>query len=174
MSTQRTVAAPSVSMAGMRRVSTRLREIRQAPRARKIVSTTGNSSGRIGHGHRDAGQQALFPDLRRAASGEGIDDDHNAAGRQPTMAKRADQPPRLLLQRRRLGLDLLQRLPNLAEFGAAARAHDLGDALARGDQSPGVHGWQIVAARPFELLRVRRRRLPHRDRFSGKERFVDG
>jgi hypothetical protein len=32
-------------MAGMRRVSTRLREMRQAPRARKMVRMTGNSSG---------------------------------------------------------------------------------------------------------------------------------
>ena len=46
LSTHKTVAAPSVSMAGMRRVSTRLRESRHAPRARKIVRITGNSSGR--------------------------------------------------------------------------------------------------------------------------------
>jgi hypothetical protein len=44
---QSTVAAPSVSMAGTRRVSTRLREMRHAPSARKTVSTTGNSSGTI-------------------------------------------------------------------------------------------------------------------------------
>ena len=90
----------------------------------------------------------------------------------PDHGERANQSPRLLLQRRRLGLDLLQGLPNLAEFGAPTRVHHLRDALARRNQSPGVYGWQIVAARPFEAFRVRRRRLPHRDRFSGKERFV--
>jgi hypothetical protein len=47
LSTQSTVAAPSVSMAGMRRVSTRSRAMRHAPSARKMVSTTGNSSGSI-------------------------------------------------------------------------------------------------------------------------------
>ena len=47
LSTHRTVAAPRVSTAGMRRVSTRLREMRQAPRARNTVSTTGNSSGSV-------------------------------------------------------------------------------------------------------------------------------
>ncbi len=71
LSTHSTVAAPSVSMAGMRRVSTLLREMRQAPRARKIVSTTGNSSGQRGHGHGDAGQQALLPDRPRRRRGSG-------------------------------------------------------------------------------------------------------
>ena len=71
-----------------------------------------------------------------------------------------------------LGLNLLQGLPNLAEFGTPTSAHYLRDALARGHQSSGVYGWQIVAAWPFEALRVRRRGLPDRDRFSGKERFV--
>ncbi len=47
LSTQRTVAAPSVSMAGTRRVSTWRCESRQAPSARKIVRTTGNSSGSV-------------------------------------------------------------------------------------------------------------------------------
>ena len=47
LSTHKTVAAPSVSIAGILRVSTRLREILQAPSARKTVSTTGSSSGRI-------------------------------------------------------------------------------------------------------------------------------
>jgi hypothetical protein len=45
LSTHSTVAEPSISMAGTRRVSTRLRDIRQAPNARKIVRTIGNSSG---------------------------------------------------------------------------------------------------------------------------------
>ena len=47
LSTQSTVAAPNISTAGIRRVSTRLRDNRHAPSARKIVSTTGNSSGRM-------------------------------------------------------------------------------------------------------------------------------
>ena len=47
LSTHSTVAAPSISIAGMRRVSTPCREMRQAPSARNTVSTTGNSSGRI-------------------------------------------------------------------------------------------------------------------------------
>ena len=45
LSTHSTVAAPSISSAGTRRVSTRRCPIRQAPRLRKIVSTTGSSSG---------------------------------------------------------------------------------------------------------------------------------
>ena len=69
-------------------------------------------------------------------------------------------------------MDLLQRLPNLAQFGIPARVHHLRDALTRRHQSPGEYGWQIVAAWPFELFRICRRRLAHRNRFSGKERFV--
>ena len=45
LSTHRVVTEPSVSTAGIRRVSTRLCERRHAPKARKTVSTTGNSSG---------------------------------------------------------------------------------------------------------------------------------
>ena len=47
LSVQSTVAAPSVSMAEARRVSTRMREIRQAPMTVNTVSTSGNSSGSI-------------------------------------------------------------------------------------------------------------------------------
>jgi hypothetical protein len=47
LSTHSTVAAPSISIAGMRRVSTPRREMRHAPRARNTVRTTGNSSGMI-------------------------------------------------------------------------------------------------------------------------------
>jgi hypothetical protein len=44
--------------------------------------------------------------------------------------------------------------------------------LARRHQRSGVYGWQIVAAWPFEAFRLRRRGLPHRHRFSGKQRLV--
>lgn len=47
LSVQRTVAEPSVSIAAVRRVSTRACEMRQAPMAMKIVNTMGNSSGSI-------------------------------------------------------------------------------------------------------------------------------
>ena len=47
LSTHKTVVAPSSSTAGMLRVSTFSRASRQAPRPRKMVSTTGNSSGRM-------------------------------------------------------------------------------------------------------------------------------
>jgi arginine exporter protein ArgO len=47
LSTASTVAAPIDSTAGIRRVKTPAREMRQAPIARKTVSTTGNSSGRM-------------------------------------------------------------------------------------------------------------------------------
>ena len=69
-------------------------------------------------------------------------------------------------------MDFLQCLSDLAQFGTPARAHDLCDALARCNQSPGVYRWQIVAARPVESFCVCRRRRPHRDRFTGKQRFV--
>lgn len=45
LSTQTTVAEPSVSITGGRRVSTWRCDMRHAPSARKTVSTTGNSSG---------------------------------------------------------------------------------------------------------------------------------
>jgi len=45
LSEHSTVAAPSISMAGMRRVRTLDFEMRHAPRARNTVRTTGNSSG---------------------------------------------------------------------------------------------------------------------------------
>ena len=47
LSTHSTVVAPSVSIAGIRRVSTLCFEMRHAPSARKTVRTTGNSSGSI-------------------------------------------------------------------------------------------------------------------------------
>ena len=47
LSTHTTVADPSVSITGERRVSTWRCDIRHAPSARKTVSTTGNSSGSI-------------------------------------------------------------------------------------------------------------------------------
>ena len=47
LSVHSTVAEPRVSIAAARRVSTRAREIRQAPIAMNTVSTTGNSSGSI-------------------------------------------------------------------------------------------------------------------------------
>ena len=45
LSTQRTVAEPSVSIVGTRLVKTLLYEILQAPKARIMVKTMGNSSG---------------------------------------------------------------------------------------------------------------------------------
>ena len=45
LSTQRTVAEPKVSMTGTRLARTCMRDNRQAPKAKKIVRTTGNSSG---------------------------------------------------------------------------------------------------------------------------------
>ena len=47
LSVHSTVAAPSVSIAATRRVSTRAREMRQAPITMKTVRTSGNSSGSI-------------------------------------------------------------------------------------------------------------------------------
>ena len=47
LSVHSTVAAPSVSIAEARRVSTRAFEIRQAPIAMNTASTIGNSSGSI-------------------------------------------------------------------------------------------------------------------------------
>ena len=47
LSTHSTVAAPKVSTAGIRRVRTRFCDMRHAPSARNIVSTTGNSSGSV-------------------------------------------------------------------------------------------------------------------------------
>ena len=47
LSTHRTVVAPSSSTAGMLRVSTFCLDRRHAPSPRKMVSTTGNSSGRM-------------------------------------------------------------------------------------------------------------------------------
>ena len=47
LSVQSTVAAPKVSIAVARRVSTRERESRHAPITMKTVSTSGNSSGSI-------------------------------------------------------------------------------------------------------------------------------
>ena len=46
LSTHSAVAEPRVSITGGRRVNTCFCDIRQAPRARNTVSTTGNSSGR--------------------------------------------------------------------------------------------------------------------------------
>ena len=60
LSTHRTVADPSVSTAGIRRVRTRLREMRHAPRARKTVRTTGNSSGSVAIASAMPGEQPCF------------------------------------------------------------------------------------------------------------------
>ena len=47
LSLHNTVAEPSVSIAEGLRVNTLFLDNRQAPNAKKIVNTTGNSSGRI-------------------------------------------------------------------------------------------------------------------------------
>ena len=104
LSTHRTVAAPSISTAGIRRVSTRLREIRQAPSARKIVSTTGNSSGRmamaIAMPARNPCFQASAPPPRVSAKATTT----THAGHEPGDGEDADEAPGLRLQHRRLRL----------------------------------------------------------------------
>ena len=61
LSVHSTVAAPSVSMAAARRVSTRACDMRHAPITMKTVSTSGKFFRQHRHAERDAGEQRVEP-----------------------------------------------------------------------------------------------------------------
>ena len=106
LSVQTTVAEPSASTAATRRVSTLRREMRQAPSARKTVSTTGNSSGSMAIARVIPASRPRAHSPRREAPDEhqhhaepeadDRDDPHDA-GRPPAPAGSAPPgPPRRL------------------------------------------------------------------------------
>ena len=63
--------------------------------------------GERGHGHRDAGEETLLPDVGAASAREREGHHHERAGHEPHDGEGADQAPGLLLQQGRLRLDLL-------------------------------------------------------------------
>ena len=126
LSTQSAVAEPSVSTAGMRRVRTWCCEIRHAPRARKTVRTTGNSSGSI-----------AIPRVRPARSP--FRKSPRVSVKTVTTVAQSPRPMKAKSRTSRavsrwsgrvLGLQHRERPADLPHLRRAADRADLGDALA--------------------------------------------
>ena len=142
--------SPSVSIAGDRRVSTCCCDSRQAPSARKMVSTTGNSSGSMAIAVRDAGEQPVAASLPRSARRRRR---RAAAAPGPTSARSAPGRSVSLCKRGALGLERLERAPDLAHLGAGARsAFTTRDPVALDDERAREDGRASLAARPAHGL----------------------
>ena len=113
LSTHSTVAEPSVSTPGIRRVSTCLRDIRQAPSARNTVSTTGNSSGSIAI----AGVMPASSPSSQLPRVKPVDHNHDDRGGNPENGQDPYQTVDFTLKRGALRLDAPQRRADLAELG---------------------------------------------------------
>ena len=156
LSEQSTVAAPSASTAGRRRVSTRLCERRQAPRAMKIVSTTGNSSGSTAMASAMPARSALQP--ARRASGRRRTTSA-AQRRTPSHGDGLHDAPDLLLERRRArsrGRASATPMRPISVREPVARTS--ASAVAPHDQRAGIDERLVVAAR----ARLGGRRCPRR------------
>ena len=153
LSVHNTVAEPSVSMAAARRVSTRAREIRQAPIAMNTVSTTGNFFGQHRHAERDAGEHRVEPSAAQSA----VEQHRQDAHRTPDHGEHPHEPAGLCLQPRRLGLQRAERLADLADFAQCADRDHLADSGPAHDQRTGKHIRQVIAARPVTLATERHR-----------------
>ena len=100
-------------MAGIRRVRTRFCEIRHAPRARKIVSTTGSSSGNVAIAIVIPAKKPFLPGRGGVASTQGVGHDNDRAQRQTNHGQIPNQSARLNLQQRPFRLDAVNRLADL-------------------------------------------------------------
>ena len=161
LSTQRTVVAPSASIACGCRVSTCVRARRQAPSASMTLQTTANSSGTIDIA-------SVSPTSRPAVQDPWRQANRLAASRQvktATKATRADQARQLLVQPARTRLDRCEDATDPADRRAFAGRDDLGDAVALHDERSGAqHACRIGSGA---------RILRDRNRFAGQQRFVD-
>ena len=170
LSTQRTVAEPSASMAAMRRVRTRRCEMRQAPSARKIVRMTGNSSGISAIA---SARPASRPSQPVPARDAVEDDDHEAHRREAGGREQAHPAARLASgaasRRSRPSAGPCRSCPSSVPAPVAVTR---GDALPSDDERPRADERQVVAAGPARLLGVRPDALAHGHRLARQQRLV--
>jgi hypothetical protein len=147
------------------------------PEREKYREHHGELFGERRHGERYSREKTVEPIVPR----EPVDNDNKRAERDPRDRKTPDEAAGLLLEKRLFGLDRPERLPDLSDLGSHANRPDLGDPLALDDQRARIDEREIVSAgcRDRRFLRgraVARRggHFPHRHRFAGEERFVDG
>ena len=176
LSTHRTVAAPSVSITPMRRVSTCRREMRQAPG---------------GHEHREDHRKFLGQDAHRececlrarASSGSParrpVERGHRRSTGRSRRRPRARTSSRVSPPQRALRLlDRRERAADLSHLGVDARGAHARDAAALHDHRARVHQRQRIAAGARQASARRRADRPpgafgHRHRLAGQQRLVD-
>ncbi len=169
LSVHSTVAAPSVSMAAARRVSTRDCDSRQAPITVNTVSTSGNSSGSSDM------PSAMPPNSASSQSprSKPYSSTADTLSTNPSTREYQHDAARLALQPR-----LLARQPREgAADGADGAAHAGGEnhqpARAAHHQRAREHLRRAVAAGCIERGGyLARGPLAHRQRFTGQQRFV--
>src|SRR5262245_22100736 len=143
LSTHRTVAAPSASMAGMRRVSTFVRAIRHAPNARNTVNTMGNSSGMSAIARLMPAQEAIDD----AAASHPVGNEHQHAQGNRDGSQQFDHATRLVLQSRPLDADRLECRADATHLRAWTSRKHMSKPLAARDQRSRIHVGLVVAAR---------------------------
>ena len=125
-----------------------------------------------GHGHGDARQDPLSPNLGGVPPRQPVDHDHQGAEGEADDGKVPHEPPGLPLQRGALRRDALERLADLAEFRARPGREDLGHALPAGDERAGEDERQVVPAGLPDRLGLRGGGLADRDGLAGEEGLV--
>ena len=173
LSTHSTVAAPSVSTAGTRRVSTRCCEMRQAPERQEDRQDHRELLGQHRHRQRDAGQQPL-PASRAPPQAVRAPRPARTATR-PTSASRRTSRRGLALQRRRV------RAPALASALPILPSSVRGAGGAAPRRCPGPCTTSVPektkgrSSPPGPVERggaVADARLAHRHRLAGQQRLV--
>ena len=176
LSTQRTVAAPSVSTAGMRRVSTRL--LGDPPGAERQEDGEDDREllGQRGHRQRDAGQEPLLPHGGGVPPREPVDHDHQgAAGEADDRAGAGPAAPSPSAAGCSRARRRWSALPIFAELGARIPvARTSATPWPAGDERAGEDERQVVAARAARPGGGAGRRAALRtgDRLAGEQRLV--
>jgi hypothetical protein len=90
--------------------------------------------GQRGHGHGNAGEQALLPNINASSACDRKDNYHKRTCHESHNREGANQSSCLFLQKGRFRLDALQRLADLSELRTSSRRYNFGNALSGGDQ----------------------------------------
>ena len=172
LSTQITVADPSVSMTAERRVRTWRCDMRQAPSARNTVSTTGNSSGSIA-------MAAPMPTSRPSSQSCRVSPNTmttSAAATRPQTAMMPNEAAELALQRRACGFDVAQRRADAPSSVSAPVSATAAMPWPLTTSVPeNTHGVASPPGAPIASAAASGRvgRLADRDRLAGERGLVD-
>ncbi len=163
------VAAPRVSMAEARRVSTRSRDSRQAPIAVKTASTRGNSSGTIDMPSAIPASSASSQEPRDRPNSSTVMAQHTS----PSTAT-VRTIARVSSVRRGVAVSMPARARPIWPMRLRGAGGDhFGHAAAAHHQGAGIDGWLVFAAGigmgRFAGLRGA---LAHRHGFAGQQRLV--